>query len=241
MNILERAFVVSAHINAASEPVSPRQLSMALDIPLSTLYRIIAQLKIWGYVCDSIVSGAVTSGPLFFQHGGNYARFSLLMHAAREGLRELARRSRETVAVIAATPMQTVCVDLVESTQRLRCSFAVGEAQSVVRGCSAKTVLAFRSPGEREAIIHRHILATEERARLHAELETIRRSGFGSSLGEVDANIWGVSAPILKKQQVLGVVTVMVPESRMHDSAFYTREVQECARGINELITLHYA
>ena len=241
MNILERAFVVSAHINAADAPVSPRQLSQALGIPLSTLYRIIAQLKNWGYVCDSVVSGAITSGPLFFQHGGNYARFSLLVHAAREGLRELARRTRETVAVITATPVQTLCVDMVESTQRLRCSFAVGEAQSPVRGCSAKTVLAFRPLAERDAIIARHVADGQAREHLRAELLAIRAAGFGQSLGEVDANIWGVSAPILKKQQVLGVVTVMVPESRVQDAGFFTGQVRDCARSVNELIALQYA
>lgn len=237
MNILERAFVLSAYINAANAPVSPRELADALDIPLSTIYRLTAQLKSWGYVCDSVQSGHLTSGPLFLQ---NYQRYALFAHVAREGLRELARHTRETVALITATPVQTVCVDMVESTQRLRCSFAVGEAQSPVRGCSAKTILAFRDSNERDAIIARHLATPHERDHLRSELQAIKHAGFGQSSGEVDAGIWGVSAPILKKQQLLGVMTVMVPVHRAQEADFFTAQVVDCARRINELVTLHH-
>lgn len=237
MNILERAFVLSAYINAANAPVSPRELADVLDIPLSTVYRLITQLKSWGYVCDSVQSGHVTSGPLFLQ---NYQRHALFAHVAREALRELAKHTRETVALITATPVHTVCVDMVESTQRLRCSFAVGEAQSPVRGCSAKTILAFRASAERDAIIARHLPSAQEREHLHRELQAIKNAGFGQSSGEVDADIWGVSAPILKKKQLLGVMTVMVPVHRAQEADFFTAQVIHCARSVNELVALHH-
>lgn len=239
MNILERAFVVSAYINAAGAPVSPRELVDVLDIPLSTVYRLLAQLKNWGYVCDSVQSGHVTSGSLFLQ-GGNYQRHALLAQVSRDPLRELARRTHETVAVITATPVQTICVDMVESTQRLRCSFAVGEAQSPVRGCSAKTILAFRPIMERDAIIDRHLAANEERQQLRRELSAINAAGFGQSSGEVDAGIWGVSAPILKKQHLLGVMTVMLPVNRMQEAGFFIAQVVDCARSVNDLVALHH-
>lgn len=240
MNILERAFVVSTYVNSVNEPVSPRQLVDALDIPLSTVYRILTQLKNWGYLCDSIQNGCVTSGPLFLHHGNNYARFSLLAHTAHDGLRQLAERTGETVAVIIATPAQTVCVDMVESTQRLRCSFAVGEAQSAVRGSSAKTLLAWRPIAERDQIIDR-LVAAPDRAALREELALIRTRGYGQSLGEVDTGIWGVSAPLLRKQQLLGVLTVMVPHPRVEEKSaeFFTREVLQAAASINELIALN--
>ncbi|MDO5091466.1 MAG: IclR family transcriptional regulator [Cardiobacteriaceae bacterium] len=240
MNILERAFMVSAYVNAAGEPVSPRQLVDALDIPLSTVYRLITQLKTWGYVCDSIHSGCITSGPLFLHHGGNYARFSLLAHTARDGLRQLGERTGETAAVIIATPVQTVCVDMVESTQRLRCSFAVGEAQSPVRGSSAKTLLAWRSIAERDQVIDR-LLPREEAHALREELAVIRARGYGQSLGEVDVGIWGASAPLLRKQQLQGVLTVMVPHPRVAEKGadFFTDAVVQAAASINELIALH--
>lgn len=240
MNILERAFVVSAYVNAANAPVSPRQLVEALDIPLSTVYRIITQLKTWGYLCDSVQTGCVTSGPLFLHHGNNYARFSLLAHTAHDGLRQLAERTGETVAVIIATPVQTVCIDMVESTQRLRCSFAVGEAQSPVRGASAKTLLAWRPIAERDQVIDR-LLPAEEGQALREELALIRARGYGQSLGEVDVGIWGVSAPLLRKQQLLGVLTVMVPHPRVEEKSaeFFTREVLQAAASINELIALN--
>lgn len=240
MNILERAFVVSAYVNAANEPVSPRQVVDDLDIPLSTVYRIISQLKVWGYLCDSVQNGCVTSGPLFLHHGNNYARFSLLAHSAHDGLRQLAERTGETVAIVIATPVQTVCVDMVESTQRLRCSFGVGEAQSPVRGCSAKTLLAWRPIAEREQVIAR-LVPENEQAELHKELLQIRARGYGQSLGEVDTGIWGVSAPLLRKQQLLGVMTVMVPHPRVAEKGvdFFTREVLRSAASINELIALN--
>ncbi|QEY24556.1 IclR family transcriptional regulator [Neisseria animalis] len=238
MHLLNRAFSVSAYINAAEKPVSPREITQALAIPLSTLYRLVAILKDWGYVADSTEAGLLTSGPVFL-HNGLYLRYGLLPQTARQSLLKLAGLTRETVAVITSTPVQTVCIDMVESPQRLRCSFAVGEVQSPVRGASAKTLLAFHEPEKCREIIKLSLSDSQEQEYLYRNLSEIRRQGYGTSLGEVDENIWGVSAPIFKKDTLLGVVTVMVPEHRaIGQKERFVRSVLDCTTSINELIRL---
>ncbi|STZ76455.1 IclR family transcriptional regulator [Bergeriella denitrificans] len=238
MHLLNRAFSVSAYINAADRPVSPREIAQALSIPLSTLYRLLAVLKDWGYAADCFEAGLLTSGPVFL-HNGLYLRYGLLPQAAHNALRKLAAQTRETVAVIASTPVQTVCIDMVESPQRLRCSFAVSEAQSPVLGASAKTLLAFHTPEKCKEIMNQSPLDEAARHNLQQALQDIRRQGYGTSLGEVDDNIWGVSAPVRKKDALLGVVTVMVPEHRAAGQReCFIRPLLDCTASINELIQL---
>ncbi len=51
-----------------------------------------------------------------------------------------------------------------------------------------------------------------------AELGAIRKAGFAVSDGEVDAGVWGVSAPLFAMgKQAVGALTLMAPSVRIQD------------------------
>jgi DNA-binding IclR family transcriptional regulator len=85
----------------------------------------------------------------------------------------------------------------------------------LARGASAKVLLAFMGEAQRTAAIGAHIHEAGARQALEAELAAIRARGFAESEGEVDAAIWGVSAPVLTASGRLeAALTLMAPADR---------------------------
>jgi len=108
-----------------------------------------------------------------------------------------------------------VCLDMIESAQPLRCSYAPGRAQPLARGASAKALLAFMSPGRLAAVLEVTVPDTGARRALLDELEVTRERGFAESEGEVDPGVWGVSAPILAPSgRVDAALALMGPTDR---------------------------
>jgi len=106
---------------------------------------------------------------------------------------------------------------MVESDQSLRCSFSKGRSHPLLRGASAKALLAYLPAAVCEDIVRRQLAHNpHEIEPLQQELLTIRAQGYAVSEGEVDWGVWGVSVPVFYKPgQAAGVITLMAPAVRV--------------------------
>src|SRR3546814_18746184 len=75
---------------------------------------------------------------------------SFLIQESHEKLYEISRGSGESIGLLMAVKNQVVCLDMVESTHPLRCSFVKGRSLPLAKGASAKALLAFMNPTRRE-------------------------------------------------------------------------------------------
>lgn len=212
---IDRTLQILQQIATSETPLNAREISQALAIPLSSVYRHLVSLQRWGLIGEAGGDGRHSAGPLSLQLALRYQNDAGLSTLARPLLMRLAKQSRETVALMVATHFQAICIDLIESQQALRCAFAPGKGQPLVRGASAKALLAFMPASQRQDALERNLATSAERNRLEAELSAIRTTGYAESDGEIDAGVWGVSAPLFGRPSHLhGVVTVMAPSAR---------------------------
>ncbi|WP_274570938.1 IclR family transcriptional regulator [Neisseria leonii] len=198
MNSLHRALAILNFIGSREMPVSPRQIAAALHIPLSTVYRLLNILKLWELVSHAKTYGTYTVGAQSLKTANPYRRHSLPAARLRPLTEALAKECGETVAVVVCNLYETICVDIIEAERTLRCSFEAGKSNTLLRGASGKTFLAFCSPQHRNLALQMpaHRLDDTGRERLLRELAHIRRQGFGTSTGEIDEGVFGVSAPV---------------------------------------------
>lgn len=217
----ERVLQVLACVARHGEALSARELVEQTGLPLSTLYRQLAPLKKWGLVQEHAQTGLYEPGPLAVQLARGFDQHSWLMSAARDELAELVQKSGESVGLLAYVNGQVVCLDMQESQQALRCSFAKGRASSSVRGASAKALLAFLPPATQEALIAENFLedvpgSEGQRDSLLYQLQTIREQRYASSENEIDLGIWGVSAPVFSGRNKLeATLSLMAPAQRI--------------------------
>jgi DNA-binding IclR family transcriptional regulator len=112
---------------------------------------------------------------------------------------------------------QVICLEMIESTHSLRCSFEKGRAVPLRAGASAKSLLAFMAEKTRNEALQRQFTNDDPaRGTLEAELERIRARGYAMSDSEVDPGVWGVSAPVFRRlsRGADASITLMAPSSR---------------------------
>ncbi|PRC93203.1 IclR family transcriptional regulator [Solimicrobium silvestre] len=208
----ERALQVLALVARHGSSLTARELATQAKLPLSSLYRHLASLKKWGLVQEHGQSGLYQPGPLSLQLAWGFDHHSYLMQVAHAEMVSLVEKSGESVGLLVYLNGQIICLDMLESQQALRCSFSKGRANSVVHGASAKALLAHLPGALLAAILAEH---PTEAQYLPAQLEQCRQQGYVVSVGEVDADVWGVSAPIFSsKKRVECTISLMAPNAR---------------------------
>ena len=197
-------------------PVTARELARRVDLPTSTAYRHLDTLKAWGLIGEAGRGEGVELGPTAMLIARYFDRPSHLLNLARPVLDDLVLATEESAALMVAIGRDAVCLEMVESSQPLRCSYATGRSQPLARGASAKVLLAFMPEPRRNAVLAATMPDAVQQQALLQELVTIRRRGFAESEGEVDAAIWGVSAPVSGPGgRLAAAITLMAPASRV--------------------------
>lgn len=210
----DRVLQVLAVLAQHGQPMAAAQLIETTGLARSTLYRQLARLKLWGFVLET--NGHYAPGPLSLQLALGFDMASHLVLQARSDMQALAHQSQESVGLVVAVKDRVVCLDMVDSTQALRCSFEKGRSVPLRTGASAKCLLAHLSVLTRDAILDQHYdQGTAERQMALAELQAVVHAGYAVSAGEVDAGVWGISAPVFgAPRQAAGAITLMAPLSR---------------------------
>lgn len=240
MNSINRTLNILSYITTNKLPVTPQMISKALNIPISTVYRLLTILINWEFITFAKQYGTYTVGAQSIKTQDKYYHHSLLMSASKSELQVLGKKTQETVAIITSNLCETICVDMVESSQALRCSFVVGRGNTLIKGASAKTLLAFRDQDYQELVFETHgsqLKTTESLQQLKQALTQIRQQGYGMSISEIDEGVLGVAAPIFKGQDIIAVISVMAPEFRStHLVNEFITDTCKAAHNITKLI-----
>ncbi len=210
----DRTLFVLSTIACHGSPASISQLVELTGLPQSTLYRQVALLKRWGFVTE--FNGNYGLGPICMQMAHGFDQASYLIKEAQPEMLRLVSLSGETAGLLVAARGQAVCIDMVESRHPLRCSFVKGAGLPLRRGASAKSLLAFMPAAQLRSEMNA-ITPSEgiDRAALERELRAVRAAGHAVTDSEVDAGVWGVSAPVFLRDGVAaGSITLMAPSSR---------------------------
>lgn len=234
----DRVLQVLAVLAQHGRGMSALELMQKTGLARSTLYRQLGRLKDWGFVSE--VDACYAPGPLSLQLALGFDVASNVMRAARPEMEALSRQSHESVGLIVAVNDRAVCLDMVESQHALRCSFEKGRSVPLRAGASAKCVLAHLPEVQRRAVLDvfypGHSAGWQA---ADAELAAIRQAGRAISAGEVDAGVWGVSAPVFGAPRVaVGAITLMAPISRAEgQAAAWTQMTVVAAARISRLLS----
>lgn len=218
----ERVLFVLATLARLERSVSIADMMTETGLAKSTLYRQLALLKRWGFVIDS--KNEFLPGPMCVPLARGFEQSSYLRQEARAELQQLSTASNESAGLLVAVNNQVVCLDMIESHQPLRCSFVKGRSLPLLKGASAKALLAFMAKERRTTVLNglqqEDLITSDERKSLEDELTAIRVQGYACTDSEVDDGVWGVSAPIFQQtSHSIAVVTLMVPNTRIDNRA----------------------
>ncbi len=177
--------------------ISLAELSRRVDLHKTTTLRLARTLAQEKYLVQRKEDGAWRLGPAAGWLGARYQASYDVNHAIEPVLRELTIKTSESASFFVREGKIRTCLVRVEGPQAIRHHIRMGEALPLEKGSPGRVILAFSGePGE--------------------IYEKIRRSGFYISIGERDAEIASVAAPVFgNKWRLLGALSVSGPAGRM--------------------------
>jgi len=192
------------------------ELSAALEMPTSSVYRYLRTLQEFGFLDRR--DGRYQLGPRLLIGTGSNVSSQLLIRIADPILRTLVDETGETAVVLRRIGLSAVCLQQVSSSQALRVELELGGMTPLYAGAMGRVLLAY-APSE----ILDEVLAagltpltpdTPDEALLRSGLAEILVSGDATSEGEVISGSVAVAVPIMGKDGIVGSLAVTGPAFR---------------------------
>lgn len=209
------------------------EIADRLDLSKAVVHRILSSFKVKGFVEIEDLDRRYRLGPQALTLGLAYLDRVDAIDLARGALARLSAMTNETATLSVRVDWSRVYIDQVLPARDLRMDVQLGSAHPLHAGASSKVLLAFLPQELQDSYVADHDLAAVtpdtivNRRKLKEELATIRRQGYGMSLGERQVGAGSVAAPILSHEgTVVAVVSVCGPVGRFRD------EIEQCAKAL---------
>jgi DNA-binding IclR family transcriptional regulator len=213
---VQRAAALLEAIADSAEPRTAPELAELRGLNRSTAWRILATLEETGLVERE--ANRYSIGPAAARLAA--AATDSLPRAARRHLEELSRSTGETVSLAVPRRLQLVYVDQVQAPHVMAADW-LGRAVPLHATSTGKALLAFLPREELTTALTQSLPQFTDRtitdaAELRAELDRTRRRGYAVSRGELEAALWGASAPVQDRDgRPIAIVSVWGAEARL--------------------------
>ena len=186
-----RAFAVFDCFDGDSKSLTLHQISQKLDLPKSTVFRLLNTLVEIGFIHHQEDQSYCMS--LKVLRLANLVPSTLgIRDVAKPELRALAEKTGETVSLSMLDGHERVVLDVMESSSRLRSIVRVGEVVKLQNGAVGRVFMAFQPKLNFDEIFK----DTAAPATLDAELTEIRNAGYACSMGDRLEGASGMAAPV---------------------------------------------
>jgi DNA-binding IclR family transcriptional regulator len=203
-------------------------MAKAIDVPASTVYRIVRELVAQGFL-DQSVETRYRLGAAFIEFDRRVRLTSPLIRFGEPILEQLARNV-DTPAVAVLAQMyndQVICVaDVHTAGRKVQSSYERGKPMPLLRGATSKAILAQLSSRELQKLL---VASTTPDSQydiphLRQELKGLLKRGFCVTHGEVDPDLVGIAAPVFHQGSGIAASLSLVVRAddytRHHDHHF---------------------
>lgn len=217
-----RALLVLDYLARAQHPPTLAQLAQRLDMPKSTLMRLLASMQRAGFVAATPTENGFVPGPQATALALATLRASAFTRACRAVLAQLVGKLGETCNLTAPDGDQVIYMERVETAEPLRLFFAVGSHVPMHCTASGKLFLASMNRLERGRVLARLPLTRNtprtltDPARLEDELDRLAARGIGIDNEEFVRGMSAVAVPVRDAQdRVVAAVACHAPTARL--------------------------
>ncbi len=216
IQVISRAAAVLRLLGRDTGGLSLGQIATAVELPRSTVQRIVGALSDEGFVSTSGGSGRIRLGPEI----QNLANATAV--APRDKLRPLmqriARETGETVDLAVLQRGQMLFIDQIVGSQRLRTVSSIGESFPLTTTANGKAALACLDEIEATSLILAELKSTRQHDRklpdLLLEIETIREGALARDEDEHTEGVSALGFGIIDTTGDIFAISVPVPSSR---------------------------
>ena len=242
---LEKALTVLEHLSRIEQDIDLATLTQQLDMPKTTLLRLLNTLKKHNFVQQDDRSRRYRLGWALIYLGQAANRVFDIVEFIHPYLEKLSRQSGETANLVFLDRNHAVYVDQVVSDNIIRGVPAVGAPLGLHCTAAGKVLLCWQPEEVMEQILEHTELpgltkkTITEQHSLRVELEKIRKQGWAMDDEESELGGRCVAAPVFEKKGTLAAsISVVGPANRVNPdtipalSALLVKTAAEISRAL---------
>jgi DNA-binding IclR family transcriptional regulator len=218
---IQRALDVIESIADSPRGLTLTELADALDLPKSSVLRLVANLEMRHYV-EQDQNNRYRIGLRLFSIGGGALADNILRTSARPYLEELALRVGESTYLAILDQEQALYIDRIESPMPVRSHSPIGSHRPLQITAVGKVMLAGMNREVAGEIVRRRaeldslpLLPADE---VQQHLQRVANDGYAIDIGEYDEGLTCIAAPIRNGQgEVIAALGVSGPSWRITD------------------------
>ena len=219
---LEKALDVLDAVGSAPDGLSQADLSGRLELPRTTLYRLLGTLVARGLLRRDPTRRVYCMGMRCFDYARKAYAMPDLLAAAGIELRALRDMTGETTYLAVLDGLEVMALERCEGAHQVRSNSEPGVRKPLHCTSQGKAILSALPAEKRDAIVKDLVLtqvtprSITDRRRLQAELRLTASRGWSIDDEEVVPGVRCCAAPIIDSQgQVRGAISVAGPTFRL--------------------------
>jgi IclR family acetate operon transcriptional repressor len=212
MQALTRLVSILELVAASSGPAAPAEIAQRVDLPLSTVTRLMRQLADEDLLFRTETGHYMLGSRIFALASVGLAGIDFV-EVVRPTLTALRDRSGETVSLHVMRGTQRVCVAEVQSDRQVRRIIPPGTINGLCGTATGEVLLAGASAAEIDAAARSAGLDAAERAALDTRLAQIRRRGYAIN-DHFGDDLTGISTPLRSGTETLAAISISGPSGR---------------------------
>jgi DNA-binding IclR family transcriptional regulator len=210
---LEKGLDILEYLSDMSIPQSQAEIARALGRSTSEIFRMLGCLEQRGYLLRDDAARYRLSLRLF-ELAHTHSPVDQLLRVARDPMRELAQRLRESVHIGVLRDHQLFILAQEESPEPVRFSVEVGRKFPAIKTASGRLLLAQLSTEELAEFLasdpHTRALSPEQREALEGKLAQARRDRYVIETSDITEGVQDISV-LLGNPQIGLVAALAVP------------------------------
>lgn len=226
-SVLKAAEILTVLSDSDDNSMSFKEIESRIDMPRSTVHRILATLEYAGFVAQDPQSGYYRLGSRILQLGGRLLSGFPVVDKARPYLEQLAKDCDETVNLGVLDFPSVLYVDVVHGRRLLRSNLLIGTTTFCHCTALGKVLLAFSKDARLESLADEPGLPAQtprtitSASRLAIELELVRSEGYAVDDEELEVGLKCVAAPVRDHTgNVIAAISASGPAHRLVGAEF---------------------
>jgi DNA-binding IclR family transcriptional regulator len=245
VRVLEKALTVLEHLSRIEQDIDLATLTQQLDMPKTTLLRLLNTLKKHNFVQQDERSRRYSLGWALIYLGQAANRVFDIVEFIHPYLEKLSRQSGETANLVFLDRNHAVYVDQVVSDSIIRGVPAVGAPLGLHCTAAGKVLLSYQNDDVSAEILSQIDLTSltdktiTDLRQLRRELVRVREQGCAVDDEETEPGGRCVAAPIFGREgSLIGAISVMGPTNRVNPETIskLSAVVREAARDISSAL-----
>lgn len=228
--MISRAADILRVLGENSGGLSLGQIARQVELPRSTVQRIVSALILEGFVASDGSNGGIKLGPEIRALAQSPA-FDLRAHF-RPLLEDISAATSETVDLAVLEGRQMRFIDQIEGGQRLRTVSRIGEAFPLTTTANGKAALATLSRASSEKLIAAEFGTDSEQStamdHLFEELSAIAAGALARDIGEHTDEVSALGFAVHGPNGEIAAISIPVPSSRFRKiEANLTKQIMQ--------------